>query len=427
MKIMKILRVFVKRFRLCLKSKSDESMDSENIGKTSEGELEESVDPGSKESDPNGVLEEEEEDDDDDFITNEVKRRLKELRKNSFMVLIPEESCLEEEETSSSEWRESDIEDAYHWPGFTSLHSCYCERMLFFDKLILQHLEEADSWNISNRSPKIATKKLALSFKSLSFKRQEEIQGKEEHDCLPKIKDSHCKRAQNLETLERGLVSLSNETLIVTQVYLSYVILLNSPVNNHSLQEWIQFLCLLLRFPEIEGFEPGGSRHGIHSDTVSIFSKMLVMTYIQGSDHKENDNEDVDSPVLAQQLLKLMEVSILTFRCFLKRDKSKANNLSNLINGHDAITLHQLQTSLATKEAKLKELSKKKGWTNSWPATSSEAELLLALIDVQVVQRVLRMARISKEKLLWCDEKVSKLDLSGNKLVRNGSPILFPR
>lgn len=134
----------VKRFRLCLNSKADESTDSENIEKKGLGQLEECVEPGPKESDRNGGLEEEEEDDDDDFITNEVKRRLKELRKNSFMVLIPEESCLEDEETSSSEWRGSDIEDAYHWPGFTSLHTSYCERMLLFDKMILQHLEEAE-------------------------------------------------------------------------------------------------------------------------------------------------------------------------------------------------------------------------------------------------------------------------------------------
>ncbi|KAK8914481.1 hypothetical protein KSP39_PZI023989 [Platanthera zijinensis] len=387
----------VKRFRLCLKSKSDESTDSENIGKTVEGELEESVDPGSKESDPNGGLEEEEEEDDD------------------------------EEETSSSEWRESDIEDAYHWPGFTSLHSCYCERMLFFDKTILQHLEEAgtDSWNISNRSPKIATKKLALSFKSLSFKRQEEIQGDREQ-LNPSLEDEPF---HSLENAYVAQLCLSWEALHCQYVQLSQQIP-SHPENlvsyGHSAQEFQQFQVLLQRFIENEPFEQG-SRPDIYARARSSLPKLLQVPTVQGSDHKENDNEDVDSPMLAQQLLNLMEVSILTFRCFLKRDKSKANNLSNLINGHDAITLHQVQTSLAMKEAKLKELSKKKGWKNSWPVTPSEAELLLALIDVQVVQRVLRMARISKEKLLWCEEKVSKLDLSGNKLVRNGSPILFPR
>lgn len=79
------------------------------------------------------------------------------------------------------------------------------------------------------------------------------------------------------------------------------------------------------------------------------------------------------------------------------------------------------------KEIKVKELSKKKSWKKkSWPSSPSQVELLLGLIDIKVVSRVLRMARISKEQLLWCEEKMSKIDLSENKLRRNASPILFP-
>ena len=92
-----------------------------------------------------------EDDDDDDFITNEVKRRLKELRRSSFMVLIPEESCPEEEdeeeeeegETSSSEWRDGDGEGLQQWQGFNDVFDKYCERMLFFDRMSAQQLNEA--------------------------------------------------------------------------------------------------------------------------------------------------------------------------------------------------------------------------------------------------------------------------------------------
>ena len=93
----------------------------------------------------------EEDDDDDDFFTNEVKSRLKELRRKNFMVLIPEESCPEdeeeeeeedEEEASSGEWRESEVEDRYPWCGFDTLYDKYCERMQFFDKMIIQLKKE---------------------------------------------------------------------------------------------------------------------------------------------------------------------------------------------------------------------------------------------------------------------------------------------
>lgn len=79
------------------------------------------------------------------------------------------------------------------------------------------------------------------------------------------------------------------------------------------------------------------------------------------------------------------------------------------------------------KEVKLKELSKRKSWKKkSWPSSPTEVELLLGLIDIKVVSRVLRMPKISKEQLLWCEEKMSMVDLSDKKLRRDGSPILFP-
>nr|CAB3505046.1 unnamed protein product [Digitaria exilis] len=80
------------------------------------------------------------------------------------------------------------------------------------------------------------------------------------------------------------------------------------------------------------------------------------------------------------------------------------------------------------KEAKVKELfKKKKGWkSKTWPPTMEEVQLLFALIDIKVVSRVLRMGKLSKEQLLWCEEKMSKLDISENRLRRDGSPILFP-
>ena len=51
---------------------------------------------------------------------------------------------------------------------------------------------------------------------------------------------------------------------------------------------------------------------------------------------------------------------------------------------------------------------------------------VLGLIDVKVMWRVLRMVRITKEQLFWCEEKMKKLDLSDCKLQRDPSPIPFP-
>lgn len=77
---------------------------------------------------------------------------------------------------------------------------------------------------------------------------------------------------------------------------------------------------------------------------------------------------------------------------------------------------------------KLKELRKKRrGWKKrSWPSTKEDVQLLFSLIDVKLLSRVVRMVRIRKEQLFWCEEKMKKLDVVDGKLRRDPLPILFP-
>lgn len=79
------------------------------------------------------------------------------------------------------------------------------------------------------------------------------------------------------------------------------------------------------------------------------------------------------------------------------------------------------------KGMKLKELHKRRGWKKrSWPLVQEDVQLLFSLIDVKVLSRVLKMVRISKEQLFWCEEKMKRLDLVDGKLRRDPSPFLFP-
>ncbi|KAG8087908.1 hypothetical protein GUJ93_ZPchr0010g9214 [Zizania palustris] len=383
----------------------------------------------------NGGVEGEDDDDDDDFITNEVKRRLKELRKNSFMVLIPEaeEECAEVEEdgeeeeegSSSREWMESEVGEGFPLCGFDSLYDKYCERMAMFDKMITQLLKDPGSFNISKKSPRSASK-LASTLRNLSFKRRDELQEDYEHLQQQQSEDDPY---QTLETAYVGHVSLSWEVLHCMYVHLS-VILAGQPDNptsySRAAQAFQQFQVLLQRFVENEPFEQG-SRIEIYARSRSSLSKLLQVPTFQVADSKYNAEEQVEPSIFAPDLIKLLEESILTFRLFLKKDKKKNSALMS-VHSHTGSSIQQVQSSLDKKEVKVKELfKKKKGWkSKTWAATMEEVQLLFALIDIKVVSRVLRMAKLSKEQLLWCEEKMSKLDLSDNKLRRDGSPILFP-
>lgn len=80
------------------------------------------------------------------------------------------------------------------------------------------------------------------------------------------------------------------------------------------------------------------------------------------------------------------------------------------------------------KRIKLKDLCKKsKGWKKKcWPQSYENVQLLFSLVDIKILSRVIGMVRISKEQLLWCEEKMKKINLPNGKLQRDPRPILFP-
>lgn len=376
------------------------------------------------------------EDDDDDFITNEVKRRLKELRRNSFMVLIPEEeSCAEEEEeeeeeegeTSSNEWRDVEAEGRQWWGGFDALYDKYCERMLFFDRISTQQLNETGCQTPTTPSPRSASKKLTSPLRCLSLKKIEEPDDETEH-----LQQPHNDPYQDIETAYVAQICLTWEALHCQYTQLIQKISCqseNPTCYNHSAQQFQQFQVLLQRYIENEPFEQG-LRADIYARARKLLPKLLQVPNVKASDQKEIEGEEPPLTVLAPDLIKIMESSILTFQLFLKMDKKKSSGSLSLFGNQNqtGTPLHQIQSSLEKKGMKLKELRKKRrGWKKtSWPLIQEDIQLLFSIIDVKVLSRVLRMVRISKEHLFWCEEKMKKLDLTDGKLRRDPSPILFP-
>ncbi|XP_028772082.1 uncharacterized protein LOC114729261 [Neltuma alba] len=374
------------------------------------------------------------EDDDDDFITNEVKRRLKELRRNSFMVLIPEEeeeSCEDDDEddegeTCFNEWRDVEAEGQQWWRGFDALFEKYCERMLFFDRMSTQQLNEVGkgSQYPSTQSPRSASKKLTYPLRCLSSKQFGETDDETEH-----LKRPHNDPYQDLETAYVGQVCLTWEALHCQYSQMCQKISWqpeNPICYNHSAQQFQQFQVLLQRFIENEPFEKG-LRAEIYARTRNTLPKLLHVPNVQGLDQGSTE-DDSDMRVLAPDLIRIMENSILTFQLFLKRDKKKPNGVINLLGNQNQLTTHLqvVQSSLEKKAMKLKELKrKKKGWKKwSWPQKQEDLQLLMGLIDIRILSRVMRMTRITKEQLFWCEEKMKKLNVTHNRYRVERSSLL---
>ncbi|KAL3632173.1 hypothetical protein CASFOL_025157 [Castilleja foliolosa] len=375
------------------------------------------------------------EEDDDDFIMNEVKMRLKELRRKSFMVLIPEETSPadedddeeEEGETSSSEWRDVEAEGRQFWSGFDAVYDVYCERMLFFDRLNSQQLLEIGSHVVL--TPRSASKKLGSPFGCLSLRKFEAPEEETEH-----LQQSGNDPYQDIETAYVAQVCLTWEALHCQYTQLTQKISCQPDSQtsyNHSAQQFQQFQVLLQRFIENEPFEMG-CRPEIYARTRKSLPNLLQIPKIQASDEKNLEGEDAsDYVIVATDLIRVIESSILSFREFIKTDKNKKGGVRNIFATQNqmATPIQQIQSSLEKKAMKLKELWKrsKSYKKKTWPSGGDDdVAMLLGLIDVKVLLRVLRMVRISKEQLFWCEEKMKKLGLNEGKLQRDPSPILFP-
>ncbi|CAA3000393.1 DUF1666 domain-containing [Olea europaea subsp. europaea] len=114
----------------------------------------------------------------------------------------------------------------------------------------------------------------------------------------------------------------------------------------------------------------------------------------------------------------------------MKMKQKKSGGIRDLLGSQNqmATPLQQIQSSHEKKAMKLKEQWKrtKSYRKKSWPSSQDDTVMLLGLIDAKIVSRVLRMVRISKEQMFWCEEKMKKLAIFDGKLQRDPSPILFP-
>ncbi|CAM8898726.1 hypothetical protein QQ045_010069 [Rhodiola kirilowii] len=376
-----------------------------------------------------------EDDEDEDFISNEVRRRFNELRRNSFMVLIPEENGDEEEEdeeeeehqTSFTEEREVDVANyQLFWCDFATFYRSYCERMLIFDRMSVQLLKEADSHVAVTMSPRSSHKKLPMPFRCLYLKKIKEPRDETEQLQQPVITP-----LQDMETVYVAQICLSWEALHCQYTQLKQKVSAQpeSPTRyNHSAQDFQQFQVLLQRFIENEPYQDG-SRIEQYARARVLMPKLLQVPSVQGSDNITQETDD-GLVVLASDILKLIESSMLTYYSFIKMDKKKSNGVRKMFGGHNQVVtpLQQLHAALDKKKMKLKELAKKKKGVEhkSWPTSDYKADLLLAIIEVKLLARVVRMTKLTKDQLIWCEDKMKKLNLSEGKLQRDPSPLLFP-
>lgn len=207
--------------------------------------------------------------------------------------------------------------------------------------------------------------------------------------------------------------------------------------HNQVAGEFQKFQVLLQRFTEDEPFDHGPRvQHYVKSRCA--LPTLLQVPLIKDDPRTEWRGKGEDG-ISIGMLKEVIGASMRAFWEFLRADKDEVHAMSLMgIHGHhvelqdplDAELLVEIRSSLQKKEKRLKDLRKsgncivKKLQKNRDSQLSHE--MFLAQVELRLVSRVLNMARLTTDQLLWCHKKMSKINIVGRKIYLESSFLLFP-
>ncbi|KAK9668800.1 hypothetical protein RND81_13G087600 [Saponaria officinalis] len=335
---------------------------------------------------------------------------------------------------SSSEWRssipDSGTEDPFSsssrrscpkWESYT-VYQKYDEEMMFLDRLSAQKLHETESLRSFQVEPR-----------SISQRIVHKIANKQK----PSSEKDYKKSYRELEAAYVAQICLAWEALNWNYANFQRKLVSREKEEEdrgcpaYIAQQFQQLQVLLQRYVENEPYERG-RRPEIYARMRSVAPKLLQVPEYHDYEGEYKD-EVVDARIASASFLTILEEAIRTFMSFLKADrKTHCQVLTDLFKrGHkrsvDPAILRLLKKHCKKKKSKLKELQSSCILLRKRKIERrEEMEILMALIDLQVVSRVLRMADITQQQLQWCEAKMCKVTLLEGKLQRDSSPLFFP-
>ncbi|KAF9684187.1 hypothetical protein SADUNF_Sadunf04G0091900 [Salix dunnii] len=148
--------------------------------------------------------------------------------------------------------------------------------------------------------------------------------------------------------------------------------------------------------------------------------------------------KDGDS-ITSDMLVEIMEESIRIFWQFLRSDKDAEIVISKGRKGTqiepqdptERELLTGVRTSLQKKEKRLKEISRSgssvlKKFQKHQGDNSDRVLCFFSQVDISLVSRVLNMSKVTTDQLLWCHNKLSRINFISRKIHVEHSFLLFP-
>ncbi|KAG5009393.1 hypothetical protein JHK87_017908 [Glycine soja] len=336
---------------------------------------------------------------------------------------------------SSSEWRssincrDSGTEDPFSsssrrscpkWESYTVFQK-YDEEMSFLDRISAQKLHETESLRSIKVSPRSISDRIVFKFSSMNKK-----PGDMRHNPYRDLEAAYV--AQTCLTWEA--LNWNYKNFQSKRDSRGHDVDVGCPAT--IAQRFQQFQVLLQRYVENEPYEHG-RRPEIYARVRHLAPKLLLVPEYRESDDDQRDDNGIHSKISSASFLVIMEDGIRTFMSFLKADKEKPcqilaacfrRNRKPLV---DPTLLRLIKKVNQKKKMKVKDLRRSRKCLRKRKLKGEEEmEILMALIDLKVVSRVLRMSELSEEQLHWCEEKMSKVRVMDGKLQRDSTPLFFP-
>ncbi|KAL2342488.1 hypothetical protein Fmac_003773 [Flemingia macrophylla] len=374
-----------------------------------------------------------------EIIKNKKVQEANHARDERFFVLASTQSnskklMIEEKDDESSKWRssincrDSETEDDVFssssrscpkWESYT-LFQKYDEEMAILDRISAQKLHETESLRSIQMSPRSMSERIVYKFQTIN----------------KKPTDVGHNPYRELEAAYVAQICLTWEAL--SWNYKNFRSKHASRQDHDTgcsttvAQQFQQFQVLLQRYIENEPYEHG-RRTEIFARMRLLAPKLLLVPEYQDIEEEQKDG-GFQCKISSASFLKIMEGGIKTFMNFLKKDKEKPCQIlaayfrRNQRGTVDPTLLRLMKKVNQKKRVKVRDLSH--------PGTclrkrkikvEKDMDILMALIDLKVVSRVLRMNALSEEQLHWCEEKMSKVRIMEGKLQRDYStPLFFP-
>ncbi|XP_015879452.3 uncharacterized protein LOC107415607 isoform X2 [Ziziphus jujuba] len=209
---------------------------------------------------------------------------------------------------------------------------------------------------------------------------------------------------------------------------------------NEVAGEFQQFQVLMQRFIENEPFQRPRVENYVKNRCAMRNLIQVPVIRDSSKDKRKGRKKGTDNgAITGDMLLEILEESIRTIWRFIRADKHahtaavlKCRRVTEaeLQDPADSKLLMEIQTDLQKKERKLKELLKcgncilKRFQKHEEDGT--DHLYFFSQVDMKLVARVLNMSRITTDHLVWCHNKLSKINFVNRKIRIEPSFLLFP-